>query len=238
MAMASKAAAVAPGPGARLEAFLARRLHTSRRAACEYALIALAFYRADPTLVSIAVGAAVAVAGEAMRVLTAGYGYKIGELTLRGPYRFVRHPYFLGTALIVLGLAIGARDVYAVAATILGLTMMFRWTMALDEARWERFLGPAFARYRVSVPAFVPRLVPVAAEVDNRGFSLQYAVFRGRHRELDALLALLLAFGLLWIATVTTRKDLWHAVVLATAVLYPLVRFLYYGRVRRYVAGA
>jgi hypothetical protein len=234
------AANVAPGAslGARLEAGLARRLHTTRRAACEYALIALAFYRADPTPTSLAVGAGVAACGEALRITTAGYGYKVGELTMRGPYRFVRHPYFLGTALIVVGIALGARDVYAVAAAIVGLTLMFRWTMALDEARWERFLGPAFARYRVSVPAFVPRLWGVRAEPDNRGFSLQYAVFRGRHRELDALIALALAFGLLWVSSYTTRKALWHGAVLATAVLYPVVRFLYYSRARRYVAGA
>ena len=58
----------------------------------------------SPTLMSLATGGAIALAGEAVRVWAAGHVEKSREVTRSGPYRWTRHPLYLGSSII------GARD--------------------------------------------------------------------------------------------------------------------------------
>jgi protein-S-isoprenylcysteine O-methyltransferase Ste14 len=200
------------------------------RGAIAFVIVLAVLATAEPTLTSLAIGGAACLMGELLRIATAGYGYQIGELSLRGPYRLVRHPHFLGTALLYFGLCIAGRSPYVMAFAIVAMTFLFRADVRRDEARLQRHLGPKFADYRAQVPAFVPQLYPVpAATEDKRGFSLEIAVLRGRHRELDALLGLVAAFGLLALARLVPAKDMFHLGVVVTGSLYLLGRGLYFG---------
>jgi len=214
--------------------FVRDRLRTSPRAIVEFAVVAGVFALADPTLTSLVVGSLVSGVGEALRIAAAGYGYNVGETALRGPYRFVRHPYFLGSALLFLGLCVAGRNVYLMGAAAIGLTLVYRLSYQRDEERMARYLGPRFAEYRERVAAFLPQLLPVSqVKDDNHGFSLEYALLRGRHRELDALLGLALAFGLLYLCFWTTAKDVFHGGISLAVGVYLLGRFVYYATSRR-----
>src|ERR671914_2787073 len=75
-------------------------------------------YLARPTATSLALGGAVAVAGELIRVWAAGHLDKGREVTQSGPYRFTRHPLYVGSAIVALGAAVasahsGAADIIA-----------------------------------------------------------------------------------------------------------------------------
>src|SRR5690606_32282547 len=123
---------------------------------------------------------------------------------------------------------------YVMAIALIAMTFAFRADVRRDEARLARHLGPRFADYRAQVPAFVPQLYPAPRESDDkRGFSLEYAVLRGRHRELDALLGLLGAFALLAMARLIPAKDMFHLGVVITASLYLLGRGVYFGVLRK-----
>jgi hypothetical protein len=209
-------------------------LRTTPRGLVEFLVVAATFAAADPTTPSLVIGGAVSVTGELLRLTAAGYGYNLGELSLRGPYRFVRHPYFLGSALLFTGLALSARSAVVLAFSLLALGAAYGLSVRRDEAKQARRLGPAFADWRARVPAFIPQLVPAVVGVgDKHSFSLEYAVLRGRHRELDALVGLLLAFGLMWVAGWTQQKTLYHGVVLGVVALYVVCRFIYYGAAKR-----
>lgn len=211
-----------------------RTLHATPRGAIAFMVVVGVLATADPTLTSLAIGGIVSFTGEILRVLTAGYGYKVGELSLRGPYRFVRHPHFLGTALLYFGLCIAGRHPYVMAFALIAMTFAFRADVKRDEGRLARHLGPRFADYRAQVPAFVPQLYPAPAELeDKRGFSLEIAVLKGRHRELDALLGLAAAFALLATARLVPAKDMFHLVVVITGCLYLLGRGVYFGVLRK-----
>lgn len=207
------------------------------RGAAEFLVVALVLTTADPTPRSLLVGGIVTLLGELLRIITAGYGLKLGELSVRGPYRFMRHPYFVGTALAYLGLCLAGRNPYAMATALLVMTMTFRFVSHKDEARLEARLGPEFQTYRARVPAFLPRLVPESKHIDKsadaRGFSLRLSLLTGRHRELDAALGFICTYGLLYLCYRTSAKDLFHLVVMITLALYLIGRFVYVGYYRR-----
>ena len=65
----------------------------------------VALWLAQPTARSLAIGAIAALAGEAMRIWAAGHLEKGREVTSSGPYGFTRHPLYLGSKMIGVGLA-------------------------------------------------------------------------------------------------------------------------------------
>jgi protein-S-isoprenylcysteine O-methyltransferase Ste14 len=213
---------------------LGQKLHVTPRGIVEALVVLGAFALCDPTLTSIVLGGAVCFLGEVCRIAAAGYGYQQGEMALRGPYRFVRHPYFLGTALLYFGLGLAARDPWVMGLAIFGLALTSRADVRRDEARLERRLGPEFAQYRALVPAFVPRLVPLAASAaDHHGFSFDTAILKGRHRELDALLGLALAIGLFYLCMVLRGPAWFHVVATVAVGVYLAGRLLYHGLSRK-----
>ena len=83
-----------------------------------YALGGVALWLAEPTRQSLAIGAAVGAAGEALRIWAAGHLEKGREVTNTGPYAITRHPLYAGSTIMGAGLAIAANSV-AVAVLVL-----------------------------------------------------------------------------------------------------------------------
>ena len=59
---------------------------------------------AEPTWRTLGVGGLVAVMGEAVRIWAAGHLEKGREVTTSGPYAFSRHPLYVGSSVIGVGL--------------------------------------------------------------------------------------------------------------------------------------
>ena len=55
---------------------------------------------ASPTRESLMAGAAIGVVGEAIRIWAAGHLEKWREVTTSGPYRFTRHPLYVGSSIM------------------------------------------------------------------------------------------------------------------------------------------
>ena len=60
---------------------------------------------------SLIAGAAIGLVGEAIRMWAAGHLEKSREVTTSGPYRFTRHPLYLGSSIMALGVAVGCRSI-------------------------------------------------------------------------------------------------------------------------------
>jgi|GEM_PF-2958406 len=224
----------------------AARLHTTPQAMAEYSLLVVALFLADPTRTSLVTGLTIASAGMFFRIWSAGYGYRTGQYLLQGPYRFVRHPYYLGSFLTLCGLMAASRSSLAFSAAILVLGKIVWDRMRLDESALEKSLGPAFAAYRAGVPALLPQLVPYkvsrggpdtspleatpATAAEGR-FSFSTAFFRGaidgRRREIEALTGIVVGFLLMYLAYVVPAKGIFRLglgfgvmVILTLRVLY------------------
>lgn len=161
-----------------LAALLARR-----RVALGFILAAVVLWLAQPTAASLAVGGAIALAGEAIRIWAAGHVEKSREVTRSGPYRYTRHPLYLGSSLIGVGVAVASAHwiIAAVVLTYLGTTIVS--AIRVEEAHLREKFGGAYDAYASS-----------AAPPMRRSFSLARAM---ANREHHAVAGLLLAFALL-----------------------------------------
>ena len=132
---------------------------------------------AHPTVRSLAIGAVVAVIGETVRVWAAGHLEKGREVTRSGPYGFTRHPLYLGSSLIGIGLAIASASLIVAVLVLAYLAITLTAAIRTEEAHLTDKFGGAYPAYREG-----------RGVVERRGFSFARAM---RNREYRAILGLL-----------------------------------------------
>lgn len=141
-----------------------------RRVPAGFVFGAIALWLATPTPRSLAIGAAVAVAGEAFRVWAAGHLEKGREVTTSGPYRLTRHPLYMGSSLMGAGLAIAASSA-SVAALVLGyLAVTITAAIRTEESHLTEKFGAAYPAYRDGRIEGVPRAFSFARALRNREY--------------------------------------------------------------------
>ena len=109
---------------------------------------ALALVLAHPTPASVTAGLLVAIAGEAIRVWAAGHVEKGREVTQSGPYRLVRHPLYLGSALMGAGFIWSAQSLPVAILVAIYLVTTLTAAIRAEEAALEARFGPEYAAYR------------------------------------------------------------------------------------------
>jgi hypothetical protein len=148
-----------------------------------FALGGVVLWLARPTLATVAAGGAIACAGEALRAWAAGHLRKSREVTTSGPYRWMAHPLYIGSAVMGAGLALASARPAVVVIIAAYLFATFGAAVRAEEASLRLAFGDQYDRYRRT------------GEVNERGrFSLAQAIANGEHR---AVAGLLLAFVLL-----------------------------------------
>jgi protein-S-isoprenylcysteine O-methyltransferase Ste14 len=79
----------------------------------------------------------------------------VGVVTT-GPYRRVRHPIYLGLALLAVGEALAFGSWPAFVVVLCGIVPTFVWRARAEEALLSRTLGERYARYRRQTRMFIP----------------------------------------------------------------------------------
>ena len=97
-----------------------------------------AIWWSRPTRQTLLIGAIIAVLGEAIRIWAAGHLEKGREVTSSGPYRFTRHPLYLGSTIIGAGLAIASASVIVAVLVALYLAVTLSAAIATEEAHRRR----------------------------------------------------------------------------------------------------
>lgn len=140
---AIEASAPAPPP----EPFLVW-LVAHRRVPLGFVAAIFAYWWATPTLMSIFAGCLIALPGEALRVWGAGHLQKAREVTRSGPYRFMRHPLYVGSSIMGVGFAVACGSVWAALVVVAYLAITIPTTARREEASLDRELGGAYSAYR------------------------------------------------------------------------------------------
>ena len=167
-------------------AFLARR-----RVALGGLTAIAALVLARPTWNSWYAGLVVAVIGEGIRVWAAGHLEKSREVTTSGPYRWMRHPLYVGSSILALGIVIAAKSYLLGALAVLYLGTTITAAIRSEEAFLRRAFGDAYDRYARAETNGAAE----GRQADSvRRFSLERAV---RNKEYRAVLGVLAGFGLL-----------------------------------------
>ena len=128
----------------------------------------VALWLAQPTPVSLAIGGAVALVGEAIRVWAAGHLEKSREVTSSGPYRFTRHPLYLGSTVMALGIAIAARHVIVWAIVVVYVVVMIGSAIRSEEAFLRARFGGDYDAYKAGTLRNEVRSFSVERALRNR----------------------------------------------------------------------
>ena len=154
-----------------------------RRVTLGFVTAVVAVVLADPTWASWRYGLLVAAAGEAIRIWAAGHLEKSREVTRSGPYRWMRHPLYVGSSVMAVGVVIASRS--ALLALLAAIYMVATITAAIrtEEAYLRRTFGDTYDRYSRSEADPMPRR-----------FSPSRVL---RNREYRAVIGLAVGFGLL-----------------------------------------
>ncbi|MFL5556077.1 MAG: methyltransferase family protein [Gemmatimonadaceae bacterium] len=140
-----------------------------------------------PTWRTLTIGAAIAVAGEALRVWAAGHLEKGREVTASGPYALTRHPLYAGSMIIGIGLVIACGSMVVALVVLAYLAITLTAAIRTEEAHLTGKFGTAYPDYRAG-----------RAPTEPRRFRLDRA---RRNREYRAIVGLLLAIGALALKT-------------------------------------
>jgi protein-S-isoprenylcysteine O-methyltransferase Ste14 len=139
-----------------------------RRVAMGFVLGAVVLWLAQPTPRSLAAGALVAVIGEAIRVWAAGHLQKSREVTRSGPYRFTRHPLYLGSSIIAVGIAVASASLAVAAIVAVYVLTAIPAAILSEEAHLREKFGGAYDAYKAHAAPPMARSFSVARARDNR----------------------------------------------------------------------
>lgn len=155
------------------------------RVALGFVVAAAAFWLAAPTWSSMTLGVPVAAGGEALRLWAAGHLRKGRELTSSGPYRFMRHPLYLGSFVMGVGFCVAAADFVATGLVLGYLVFMFRVAILLEDGMLRAAFGAEYERYAAG-----------RRSTSNRRWTFRQAVRNGEHRTLLGFAGALLLLGI------------------------------------------
>lgn len=154
-----------------------------RRVALGFAAACVTVVLAQPTWRTWAAGIVVATLGEVIRIWAAGHLEKGREVTRSGPYRWTRHPLYVGSAVLAVGVIIASRSLIVAAVAAIYMIATLTAAIRTEEAFLRRTFGDTYDRYSRSDAA------PMA-----RAFSVERAM---RNREYRAVSGVVIGFGLL-----------------------------------------
>lgn len=166
------------------------RVLARRRVTLGFVFAIAVLYFAAPTRESLLAGAAVGMVGEAIRIWAAGHLEKSREVTTSGPYRFTRHPLYLGSSIMALGIAVGCRSVLVAVLVFIYMAATLAAAIRTEEAFLRSRFGDAYDAY---AEARAPRV--------KRRFSLERAWRNKEYRALTGLVVALVLLGFrAWLA--------------------------------------
>ncbi len=87
------------------------------------------------------------------RTLLVGTGHTFER---RGPYRFVRHPGYLGSLLTLNGIALASGDLLTLIGSLAATSAAYAYRISVEDAMLVSRFGAEYERYREEVGALLP----------------------------------------------------------------------------------
>src|SRR5688572_23940571 len=138
------------------------------RVTAGFVFAGIVLWLAQPTWRTIVAGGIVAAAGEALRVWAAGHVEKSREVTRSGPYRFTRHPLYLGSSVIGAGIALASAS-WLVAVIVLGyLALTISAAIRAEEAHLREKFGGEYDAYAARIAPPMIRSFSMTRALANR----------------------------------------------------------------------
>ena len=154
---------------------------------------------AKPNPTTLLIGAVVSLIGLAMRGWASGHIRKNDKLAMSGPYAYTRNPLYLGSFILIIGVAVAARSWPSAVILFAYFALFYSFVMRREERELYQHHGIAFQEYARAVPLFFPRLTPAKVSAESVGaFSLAQYKKNREYRAAIGFLLLLLVFIMIW----------------------------------------
>ena len=132
------------------------RYHEIARQLLGIVLILVFALAAEPTRLSVAIGAPLAIVGTIVRLYASGFIMKNAELARHGPYALVRHPLYTGNILVLVGLAIASWQWWALPVAVLFFWFYYPTAIEYEDRKLHRIFGAEWEAWARETPALVP----------------------------------------------------------------------------------
>ena len=142
-----------------------------------FAAAYLAFSR--PTLLSLAIGFAIAAIGLFIRGWACGHIRKARALDTSGPYAYTRNPLYFGTLIITLGFGFASGVWWLGVLSLAFFASIYFPVINVEAEELANVIGDDYREYAAAVPLFVPRLTPW--EKSNRTFDFKLYLKHGEY---------------------------------------------------------
>lgn len=149
---------------------------------------------ADPSPKLFWIGLPFVVAGEAVRIWSAGFLTKLRCLVTDGPFSLCRNPLYLGSFAIALGYFIMCGRVELMAAGVVLFWAFHGGAIIYEEKLLRELYGEEFVAYCSRTPRFLPRCCGGGS---LRGFSLKQAFANDEPRTAFGTVLIVGLFGVL-----------------------------------------
>ncbi len=130
----------------------------------------------------------ISLVGIALRIYSAGIIKKNRVLAMDGPYLLCRHPLYLGSFLLGLGLVIMTRQWFMLALYLVFFAFIYGIEILFEERKLKDAFPDAYPTYNALVPAFFPKL----SNLGKLSFDSFDRKLLAKNRELKHLLGFLL----------------------------------------------
>lgn len=191
----------------------------------ELLTFALVCILAQPTIMSWSIGLTLTILGMGLRLAAIGYRPS-AKWVIAGPYRFVRHPYYLGTFLLLFGFCVASRSTISAVLGLLGMLLVFGAVFREEELFLSQQESPRFREYRMAVSSFLPSIVPFPHR-DEASYSWRFALLGRERRELDTLIAVVVGYACLFGFMQWNASRLVQSLVASALIAVLMVRIFY-----------
>lgn len=134
-------------------------------------LIAIGVLLAKPALAPALAGGGLVLLGSALHLWAKGCLQQNRQLTVCGPYRWSRNPFYLANFCIDLGLCLFVNNKWFALLFLLVWAAVYRRQILSEERTLAGIHGQAWLDYKNAVPAFLPYRRPYRAVPGEQGFS-------------------------------------------------------------------
>jgi protein-S-isoprenylcysteine O-methyltransferase Ste14 len=201
--------ATTPDTTTRLGGWLFRH-RTSIPLPAAIAILTLRLGEAPPSLVLVAIGVAITLVGELIRLwgvhhigaISRTRSDRLGPLVAAGPFARVRNPLYVGNILLWVGFALTARLIWLTPVIFVLLALEYHAIVRWEETLLESRLGQAYRDYAADVPRWLPTFNsntrkenPASSAVPSDRFSWKDTLFSER----GTFVAMAAGYLLLWL---------------------------------------
>ena len=165
---------------------------------------------AEPSIISMVIGFAIAISGELMRFwgvswagsetrTTGGVGGTY--LVISGPFAFVRNPLYVGNILLYTGIGIMSWSLfpYLQIVALLFFAVQYHFIVLEEEKFLKEKFGEAYKNYFKNVPRFIPRFTPYKDSTLEQPSYNPNAGIKSERRTLQAFSLVSLIIVIIWI---------------------------------------